>query len=322
MPTGSIIVVSYNSELCIETCLDALVHAQEWKVIVVDNGSKDRTVEKARRFEPNVAIFSNSENRGFAGAVNQGMRATDTDTCVILNPDAIASPGAVEKLAAALTHEGVGAAGGSLTRNGPPEKGFAIRRFPTLGSAVSEVLLLSRLWPGNPWNRWYRCLDLDFNLSQEVDQPAGACLAMKRKAWEELGGFDESFFPVWFEDVDFCRRLRDRNWKIWYCPEAVFLHSGGHSVHKLSFAKRQSYWYENQLRYFSKHHSGAEVTCLRAAIVAGLLLRSLLSFSGLRPHGISPYEAVSVYCQTAWRCGVRGQGLESKSKSTAVNSVT
>jgi N-acetylglucosaminyl-diphospho-decaprenol L-rhamnosyltransferase len=265
--------------------------------------------------------LSNAENKGFAGAVNQGVKAAETDICVILNPDAIASLDAVEKLAEMLAPEGIGAVGGSLSRNGSPEKGFALRRFPTLGSIIAEVLLLNRIWPDNQWNRHYRCLDLDYTRLQEVDQPAGACLAIKRKAWEELGGFDEDFFPVWFEDVDFCRRLHDRSWKIFYCPEAVFLHSGGHSVNKLSFSDRQAYWYRNLLRYFHKHHSGLEVICLRAAMVIGLLLRSILSFLGFRPHGISLREAVSAYGRTAWHFGVRGHGLESKSKSTPATSV-
>ena len=109
-----------------------------------------------------------------------------------------------------------------------------VRRFPSLGSMLAEVLLLNRLWPGNPWNVRYRCLDLDYRTLQEVDQPAGACLAIKQQAWEAAKGFDGSFFPVWFEDVDFCRRLRNGGWKVVYCPDAVFRHVGAHSVSKLS----------------------------------------------------------------------------------------
>jgi len=321
MLAGSIIIVSYNSEPCIEACLEALVRAQDWEVIVVDNASQDGTVEKARRFAPAVAILPNRENRGFAAAVNQGIKAAGTDICIILNPDAIAAADAADKLAQILGSEQVGAVGGMLAQSGSPEIGFTVRRFPTLGSELCEVLLLNRIWPSNPWNVHYRCLDLDYTLRQEVDQPAGACLAVKRKAWEELGGFDENFSPVWFEDVDFCRRLRDLGWKIFYCPEAVFLHLGGDSVKKLSFSDRQFHWYANLLRYFSKHHSSAEVMCLRVALVAGLLLRSTLSCLGFRPDGISLHEAIRAYGQTAWRCGWRGQGLHPKSKSTAVSSV-
>src|SRR5260370_1096278 len=105
---------------------------------------------------------------------------------------------------------------------------------------LAEVLLVNRAWPGNPWNVRYRCLDLDYRNTQEVDQPAGACLAVKRKAWDEISGFDEGFFPVWFEDVDFFRRLRDKGWKIVYSPAALFSQSSVFAVfpHALAYLRR------------------------------------------------------------------------------------
>jgi N-acetylglucosaminyl-diphospho-decaprenol L-rhamnosyltransferase len=307
MPAGSIIVVSHNSESCIEACLRALIGSQGWQIMVVDNLSHDQSLELARRFEPHVVVLANSENRGFAGAVNQGVKAAQTEICVILNPDAVASPNAVEELAKALAPDEVGLVGGSLTRKGAPEIGFNVRRFPTLISAIGEVLLINRLWPNNPWNRKYRCLDLDYSVRQEVEQPAGACFAVKRAAWEDINGFDEDFFPVWFEDVDFCRRLRNRGWKIIYTPHAIFAHSGAHSVNKLRFGERQAYWYSNLIRYFSKHHSASAVACLRAAIIAGLFLRAVLACAGFRPHDVAIHEAVSAYCRTAWRYGLLGR---------------
>lgn len=322
MSTASIIVISYNSQDCIESCLRSAETMGDFELVLVDNASTDATVEIARRVAPNIRMLLNQRNIGFAGAVNQAVRTVESGVLVILNPDTIASPASLTKLAEALSNPAVGAAGGLLVHmNGKPDKGFAVRRFPTLGSAVAEVCLLNRIWPNNPLNRSYRCLDLDYTKSQEVDQPAGACLAVKRAAWEQVSGFDEDFFPVWFEDVDFCRRLRDHGWKIVYCPEAVFLHSGGHSVKKVPIRERQAYWYKNLLRYFAKHHSRSEVICLRVAIVAGLLLRSLLCLLGFRPAGIARHEAIRAYSQTAWNCGVRGEGATSSANAAAANSV-
>jgi N-acetylglucosaminyl-diphospho-decaprenol L-rhamnosyltransferase len=237
---------------------------------------------------------------------------------VILNPDTKAAAGSLDNLAEGLQTEAfppkalhadtVGAVGGLLVgEDGLPQKGFTVRRFPTLGSMLAEALLLNRMWPGNPWNLSYRCFDLDYQTAQEVDQPAGACLAVKRKAWDEVGGFDETFFPVWFEDVDFCRRLRDKGWKVVYSPGAVFSHLGGHSVNRLRFRDRQSFWYGNLLRYFSKHHGSAQVAGLRAGITVGLLLRALLSLVGFGPSGISASEAVAAYSHAAWQYGVTGK---------------
>ena len=138
-------------------------------------------------------------------------------------------------------------------------------------------MLVNRLWPRNPVNRRYRCLDADYSQIQEVEQPAGACLAITRAAWESVGGFDEQFFPVWFEDVDLCKRLLDGGGKIIYCPAARFRHSGGHSVGKLPFRDKQTFWYGNMLRYAHKHFSSGQVATLRAGIVVGMLLRSIVA---------------------------------------------
>ncbi len=75
------------------------------------------------------------------------------------------------------------------------------------------MLGLNRLWPGNPVNRRYRCLDLDLEAAADVEQPAGAFLLIRRDAWQALGGFDEGFHPIWFEDVDFLKRARDAGYR-------------------------------------------------------------------------------------------------------------
>jgi GT2 family glycosyltransferase len=277
---------------------------------LVDNNSTDDTISEARTVSPGLHTLINPHNAGFAGAVNQAAKVAEGDLLVILNPDTIATAGSLDRLAEALRADDVGAASGLLlSEDGLPQKGFMVRRFPTLGSTLAEVLLLNRVWPGNPWNVRYRCLDLNYQNAQEVEQPAGACLAVKREAWDKLNGFDEGFFPVWFEDVDFCRRLRSRGWKIVYRPDAIFTHSGGHSVSGLPFRDRQSYWYKNLVRYFAKHHSRTQLAILRVGITVGLLFRALLSLLGFGPAGTSVSEAIGAYWHAAWQYAVRGEDI-------------
>jgi N-acetylglucosaminyl-diphospho-decaprenol L-rhamnosyltransferase len=313
MPTrflGTVIVVTYNSGGCIRACLQALVLFPQWKIVLVDNNSTDDTLSNARTLPLEMNTLVNSHNAGFAGAVNQAAKVAEGEVLVILNPDTIATTGSLDKLAEALRTNNVGAASGLLlSGDGAPQKGFTVRRFPTLGSMLAEVLLVNHIWPGNPWNVRYRCLDLDYRNAQEVDQPAGACLAVKRQAWDEVNGFDEGFYPVWFEDVDFCRRLRDRGWKIIYRPDAIFSHAGGHSVSRLAIRDRQSYWYKNLVRYFGKHHTRTQLAILRAGITLGLLFRALLSLVGLSPDGTSGSEAVKAYWHAAWHYAVRGEDI-------------
>jgi GT2 family glycosyltransferase len=154
-------------------------------------------------------------------------------------------------------------------------------------------MLVNQLWPHNSVNRSYRCLDADYSQQQAVEQPAGACLAVTRAAWESVGGFDEQFFPVWFEDVDLCKRLRENGGKIIYCPAARFRHSGGHSVGQLPFRDKQMFWYGNMLRYARKYFSSGQVATLRAGIIAGMLLRSLAALFGARQAPLG--ETISAY---------------------------
>ena len=208
----SAIIVTYNSGRTIGACLEALA-AEPCEIIVVDNASGDDTVERVEEFvawHP-ARVIANAENVGFAAGVNQGAREAEGDVLLILNPDAIAEPGAVAALLRCLDETGAAAAGGALIdEQGQPARGFAFRRIATLRPLAYEALLVNQLWPGNSVNREYRCLGADYSQQQDVEQPAGACLAVTRTMWDKLGGFDEQFFPVWFEDVDFCKRLRDR----------------------------------------------------------------------------------------------------------------
>ena len=300
-------MVAYNSAGSIEQCLRALRNESGWERIVIDNASLDDTVARVEKSDPQARLVRNKKNRGFAAAANLGARLASGSVLLVLNPDTIARPGSLAALAGALEEDGVGAAGSALLReSGEADRGFAVRRFPTPLFMAAEILLLNRLWPSNPLNRAYRCLDLDYGKKQEVDQPAGACLAVKREAWASIGGFDEGFFPVWFEDADFCRRLRTQGWKILYCPEAAFAHSGGHSVNQLPFSDRQVFWYRNLLRYFRKHSSRAAVAGLRASIALGMVLRSLAALMGFAPEGVGLRQALRAYAGVVRQCVLAG----------------
>jgi hypothetical protein len=280
----SAIVVTYNSGEAIGPCLEALTR-EDCEIVVVDNASADDSVRRVEEFvawHP-VRLIANQQNLGFGAAVNQGAREAAGDVLLILNPDAIAEPGAVAAILNCMqTTQAAGVGGALLESDGQPARGFAFRRLPTLWALVFEATLVNQLWPGNPVNRRYRCLDADYSQQQEVEQPAGACLAITHTMWDKLGGFDEQFFPVWFEDVDLCKRLRDAAGRIFYCPGARFRHAGAHSVGQLSFRDRQLFWYANMMRYARKHFSKVQVLILRLAIVKGMLLRSIAALLGSR----------------------------------------
>jgi GT2 family glycosyltransferase len=173
-------------------------------------------------------------------------------------------------------------AGKLVDGQGRPQAGFSVRRFPTVASLCFEALGLNAVWPGNPVNRRYRCLDLDLDSPAEVDQPAGAFLMLRRDAWEALGGFDEGFRPVWFEDVDFLKRARDRGYRVRLAPAAVAMHAGGRSIGRVPSGTREIYWYASLLRYASKHFRTSGWLPVSGAVIAGSAFRMLHGVLGTR----------------------------------------
>jgi hypothetical protein len=265
------VIVTHNSAACIEKCLESAARYCE-EVIVVDNASTDSSVPEILKF-PAVRLVVNDHNRGFAGGVNQGVQDARFDFILLLNPDVeLLDP--VQPLLEECRADNVGAAAGVLlSESGQAQTGFTVRRFPTPAALAFETLGLNRWWPGNPVNRRYRGMDLDLSTVQNVEQPAGAFLMFPRVVWQLLGGFDESFHPVWFEDVDFLRRVSNAGYLVRYQPRCRARHRGGHSVSQLSPQSRRTYWYASLLAYSAKHFSEFGTRAVAAAVMMGSVLR-------------------------------------------------
>ena len=272
MNRTGVVVVTYNSADVVGRCLDSCAGLP---IVVVDNASRDATRDVVQQ-RPSVVLISNAGNRGFAAAVNQGVEALDTELVLLLNPDAeLDTP--IDPMAQACTREGVGAAGGRLVDgSGQVQSGFTLRRFPTPGALIFEVLGINRMLPRNPVNRRYRCLDVDLDRPCEADQPPGAFLMFRRDLWQRLGGFDTQFHPLWFEDVDFCKRTRNLGVKIQYVPQVIARHRGGHSIARLDRGCRQVYWYVSLLKYASKHFRPYAYRGVSAAVVLGSIVRAAI----------------------------------------------
>jgi GT2 family glycosyltransferase len=285
MTRTGVVVVTYNSAEVIERCLDS---CGDLTVVVIDNASRDGTRELVRR-RPGVTLIANPANEGFAGAVNQGVAALGAELILLLNPDAELTT-RINELEQALSESGTGLAAGKLVNEaGAAQRGFTLRRFPTPGTLVCEVLGINRMLPSNPVNRRYRCLDLDLDRAGDAEQPPGAFLMFRREVWQRLGGFDTQFHPLWFEDVDFCKRARDLGLKIRYVPRVTARHRGGHSIAGLEWSCREVYWYVSLLRYASKHFRPPEYRRVTAAVILGSMFRTAVEVvrrRSFRPIGV------------------------------------
>jgi GT2 family glycosyltransferase len=303
MPEAGIVIVTHASEAEIGACLDRALETGA-EIVVVDNASQDRTcLEVTRR---NVRLITNPENRGFAAAVNQGIRALDAPFVLLLNPDARLET-RIDVLVECCRQPGVAGAGGKLVdAAGCPQTGFAVRSLPSPAALICEALLLNRLWPGNPINWHYRCLGFDYSTPGDVEQPAGAFLMIRRDVWQELNGFDERFHPLWFEDVDFCWRARQRGYRMRYTPDAVAKHTGGHSIAKISLENRQLYWYRSLLGFAAKHYRSSTSRMVCAAVFLGSIPRMLLGMAVFR--SLAPIAIYGKVMGLAGRTFIRPAG--------------
>jgi N-acetylglucosaminyl-diphospho-decaprenol L-rhamnosyltransferase len=296
----SVVIVNWNSGPLLERCVLSLRrHAPGCEIVLVDNDSKDTSLDFTDKIDLDLRVLRNRQNSGFAAACNQGWRAGRGDKILFLNPDAASLPGSVEALAGRIeSAAGIWAVGGQLLdSDGKPQAGFNVRAFPTLGAAAAELLLLDEMWPGNPWTRRYRLADWNNDSAQDVDQPAAACLMVRRAELVTLGGFDEQFWPAWFEDVDLCKRIHDAGGRIVFEPKAQFIHQGGTSLHVLTKEEFLRFYHANQIRYFAKHLGARAAVRVRRLVVAGLRLRALIALLGAPLRG----RASTVSARSCWK---------------------
>lgn len=265
MPTISIIIINWNTQNILRECLNSIgttCQGLEYEVIVVDNASGDGSVAMLRTDFPEVRLIENKTNVGFARANNQAMLSGLGEYFLLLNSDACLLPGALEKLyELGKTHPNAGIVGAMLVN---PDSSFqaSFSRFPTLWR---EVLILSGL--GRVlYGRWFPSHGPEAEKgSQPADYVEGACMLVRRSAYQQAGGLDESFF-MYAEEVDWCYRMKQRGWQVWYQPQARVLHYGGaSSAGRRTQREGDLYW--SRIHFFRKHYGDGPANCLKVLIL-------------------------------------------------------
>jgi GT2 family glycosyltransferase len=257
----TIAIVNWNSGPRLRNCIDSIFAASSRaEVLVVDNASTDDSLDGIFELRDRIHFVRNSVNRGFAAAVNQAFAETSTPYVLLLNPDTRVVDKAITTLEEFMdAHRKAAAAGGWVNEKYLP------RRFPTVASLIREDLGLGRTSPV-----YERGSD-----AVVVDQPAAAALLIRRDAYDESGGLDERFFPAWYEDVDFCVRLKAMGWEIYFVPRAEFIHEGGYTATSLGLEDFIRAYYSNQIRYVQKHMGHVPSIAVRAAIGLGMAARMI-----------------------------------------------
>jgi N-acetylglucosaminyl-diphospho-decaprenol L-rhamnosyltransferase len=281
------IVYTYEKDY-LENCVRTIFESKpacEFEVYVVDNFSKHDVPQKVCEKYPSVKFLRTEHLYSFSASNNWVIGRAKGEFVLLMNPDIETLPGSIDNLVKTMSENpDVGALGGMLLSksNHKPQVGFNVRRYPTVRSTTFELLLLDKLFPHSKIMRKSNMLDFDYTKPAMVEQPAGACLMIRKSALKDTGYLDEKFHPVWYEDVDICRRMYLYNWKVMYTPEARFLHIGGMGVQRLSKSQATLSRFSNLVYYYRKHHGTLWSYYMKVMVVIAALIRikiTLLSFA-------------------------------------------
>ncbi len=263
----SAIVPSWNTRELLEACLASLERSEgvELETIAIDNASRDGSAERVAERFPAVHLVRNPDNPGFARACNQGLERAGSELVLLLNADTEVAPDAVARMAAFL-------------RDHPGHAGVAPQLRSPDGSIQRACMALPNLWTplffGTPLERWWprspelsRYFERAFDHAGERDvvQPPAACLMLRRREILAMGGLDERL-PVFFNDVDLCRRLARAGRPIRFLPGARVAHRGGASTAQLE--DRVARWHADRLTYYRLHHGRAAGVWVKACTLA------------------------------------------------------
>lgn len=234
----------------------------EARVTIVDNDSLPEQRARLERERPQgVSLELLGENAGYGRAANLGLAGGEAGLVCVSNADVIPEPGALGALAAVAAEPGVGMVGPAFGVDPDPYHSA----LPTGTQMLGRIVAGSFDRPGIPEPTPSEVV--------EVGQPSGACFALRRPVWEELGGFDEGFF-LWYEDVDLAKRLHDAGYRNLVAGSARARHDGAGSFVQVDRRRQQAIRLDSVRRYIEKHHPGVVATAARPLLAAARRLRA------------------------------------------------
>ena len=275
----SVIIVNYNVRYFLEQCLCSVQKAIkniDAEVFVVDNASKDGSVEYLQAGFPFVKFIANTDNVGFAHANNQALNLCSGDYVLFLNPDTIVPEDCFEKCISFLNENtDAGALGVRMLDGGGKFLPESKRSFPSPVTSMFKLFGLSSLFPKSKTFARYSLGHLDENKNHEVDVLAGAFLMGRREILQQLKGFDETFF-MYGEDIDLSYRIQKSGYKNYYFAETSIIHFKGESTRKgsLNYIKM---FYNAMSVFVSKHYSGGTAQIYRFFIQIAIWFRAAMT---------------------------------------------
>jgi hypothetical protein len=300
-PGLEVVIVSYRSRDLLRSCLASLrdhPSRRGMRIHVVDNASRDGTVEMVRAEFSQVELIALAENLGFAAANNLAIRGGTAPYVLALNPDTRVTAGALDHMLDLMDRNpSIGISGCRLEREDGTFDHAAKRSFPTPIGALGHFLRVGRREGSPGWLSQYRAPDVERG---PIDAVNGAFMLVRRKALDEVGLFDERYW-LYMEDLDLCYRFVQAGWLVWYEPEATVVHvKAGTTGHHRSPRANYAFHY-GMYRFYRTHYAANRTPALNGAIyvaIAGKLglsvTRNALHRLLVRRRAATPAAALPV----------------------------
>ncbi|KZE68295.1 glycosyl transferase family 2 [Paenibacillus jamilae] len=276
----SILVVNYNTCRLTLDCLQSVYASKtqyRYEVIVIDNHSSDGSVEAIRAAYPEITLIANKDNTGFAKANNQGMAVASGRYVLLLNSDTLVQPDTLDTMIQFMdTHPKIGASGCKvILPDGSLDKACK-RGFPTPSASFYYAFGWSKRYPDNPKYNQYQLGHLSPDDEYPVDVLVGAFMLVRKETIDQVGGLDETFF-MYGEDIDWCYRIKQAGWGIYYYPRTYIIHIKGGSARrrplKIIYEFHRAMWV-----FHRKHYKQQYSWITNMAVYAGITVKFGMAF--------------------------------------------
>ena len=278
----SIVIVNYNTKLLLQTCLGSIQKATQGinaEVINVDNNSTDGSKEYLSQRQGNSKIIFNDENIGFAKACNKGAKNATGKYILFLNPDTAVSQDCFQKCISFFeSHKDAGAAGVRMVDEDGKFLKESKRGIPTPAASFYKLFGLASLFPHSKTFAAYYMGNISEKENNPVDILSGAFMMIRKELFEQLGGFDESFF-MYGEDIDLSYRIARSGYTNYYLGEIAITHQkGGSTKHNSEYIKN---FYGAMNIFVKKYYAGEKSKIFVWMILNGIRIRKMIARAGL-----------------------------------------
>jgi len=276
MSDVSISITNFNSGDYLNNCIGSIMESirqHSYEIIVVDDASSDKSIDIVHKKYPQVKVIENKINLGYVKSNNIGIRASSGKYVMSLNNDTKVSGKAVDSLINFMDkNPDAGAVGPKLLNSDGSTQLQARRSFPTPLNSLFYFFGLSKLFPKNRILGGYLLTYIDDRKTLEVDSVCGAAMIVRKEVIDKVGLMDENYI-MYGDDIDWCYRIKQAGWKVYYLPESEIIHYGGRGG-----SRRQSYrnifeFYRSMAIFYKKHYSKNNFFLLNYVVYAGIWLK-------------------------------------------------